>query len=111
MLDFLKKRTFERPTQPSAVHTEQIEYALQFESVLSNMEAHFRNSMDYRGVGINALKMVCEFYNGDWAGVILAELDLSIWRPHWWYKPEDIDRTDELVHEFESCEGLERWIQ
>lgn len=75
------------------------------------MEAHFRNSMDYRGVGINALKMVCEFYNGDWAGVILAELDLSIWRPHWWYKPEDIDRTDELVHEFESCEGLERWIQ
>lgn len=111
MFDFLKKRNSETAPPPSAVNTEQIEYALQFESVLSNMEAHFRNSMDYRGVGINALKMVCEFYNGDWAGVILAELDLSIWRPHWWYKPEDIDRTDELVHEFESCEGLERWIQ
>ena len=111
MFDFLKKRTFETAPQPSAVNTEQIEYALQFESVLSNMEAHFRNSMDYRGVGINALKMVCEFYNGDWASVILAELDLSIWRPHWWYKPEDIDRTDELVHKFESCEGLERWVQ
>ena len=107
----MKKRNSETAPPPSAVNTEQIEYALQFESVLSNMEAHFRNSMDYRGVGINALKMVCEFYNGDWAGVILAELVLSIWRPHWWYKPEDIDRTDELVHEFESCEGLERWIQ
>lgn len=98
MFDFLKKRNFATAPQPPAFNTEQIDYALQFESVLSNMETHFRNSMDYRGVRINALKMVCEFYNRDLADVILSEeLDLPIWRSHWWYKPEDIG-TDELVH-------------
>ena len=44
------------------------------------MEDHFRKTMDYHGVDINALKMICEFYDGDWAGVILAKLDLSICR-------------------------------
>lgn len=117
MFDLLKKKSptvvvqAESKCELDKPDKEKIEYALEFERILSSMEEHFRNSMDYPGVGINALKMICEFYEGDWAGVILAELDLSIWRPHWWYKPGAQDRTDELVHELESCEGLERWVQ
>ena len=111
VLDFLKRRSRNTTIQACPADQEKIEYAVQFEKVLSNMESHYRSSTDHYKVGISALKMLCEFYGGDWAGVILAELDLSFWRPHWWYRVGDVDRTDELVQEFESCEGLERWVQ
>lgn len=118
MLEFFKKRKQIEATQTDneqdtfgGTDREQIEYALLFEKMISNIETQFRNSVNYDEIGIHALQTVCEFYGGDWAGIILAELDVSIWRPHWWCRLGDIDRTGELVHEFESSVGLERWVQ
>lgn len=117
MLEFFKKRKRTEVTQANneqdtfGADREQIEYALLFEKTLSKIETQFKNSVDYDEIGIHALQTVCEFYGGDWAGIILAELDVSIWRPHWWCRPGDIDRTGELVQEFESSIELERWVQ
>ena len=118
MLDFFRKRPHDTIVQPeqtdklSSLDAEMIEYAVRFEHVLSNMESHFRkNSLDYRDVGINMLRMFCDFHQGDWAGILFADLDYAIWKPHWWYNPGCKDRTNELVEGFQSSVGLERWIQ
>lgn len=113
MFEFLKKyrEAAARSDGCSLPETEMIEYALQFESILSDMESHFRNTPDHCEVACRTLKLLCEFHQGDWAGVILVDLGCSIWKPYWWYNPASTDHTNELVKDFEPFTGWERWVQ
>ncbi|MBQ8237461.1 MAG: transcriptional regulator [Oscillospiraceae bacterium] len=95
------------------LHDEEREYtryAMEVERTLTSLEARLHTSDDPEEIAKMTLKAACEFYQGDWAGILEVDLDLNIWTPFWWYNTHPNDKTIEAMHEFESSEYLYRWV-
>lgn len=90
---------------------EYIYYCATQDRTLKQLEAFLHTSDDPEEIAIHTLKTACEFYGGDWAGIMSVDLDLDIWTPVWWYNTSDRDRTRELIHEFEAAEFMPGWIR
>ena len=89
---------------------EYIAYAQEFEQVLSTLESHVHESDDSQEIIMHAMKTACEFYGGDWVGFFEIDLELGLWTPTIWYNSNSVDRTINLIPEFESAEFLHRWL-
>ncbi len=48
---------------------------------------------------MKTLITACEFYEADWCGIILLDLDISVWRPYWWYDVKCGEMADTAFHE------------
>ena len=95
---------------PDMGHLEYIEYAQEFEQTLSKLESHMHESDDSREIITHTMKTACDFYGGDWVGFLEVDLELGLWTPTVWYNNNSEDKTDLLLHEFESAEFLHRWV-
>lgn len=89
---------------------EYIEYTQAVEQTLSILEEHLHLSDDPEEVATLTLKTACDFYQGDWAGILEIDMELNIWAPYWWYNISSDDKTKLLINEFESSEFLCRWV-
>ena len=89
---------------------EYTQYAIAVERTLRQLEAHLHTSDDPEEIAMLSLKTACEFYQGDWAGILEVDMDLNIWTPFWWYNTNPDDKTVETLNEFESSEFLYRWV-
>ncbi len=88
-----------------------IHYCTHQDKTLKQLEANLHTSDDPEEIAMGTLKTACDFYEGDWAGILEVDLDLGIWTPVWWYNPSGNDRTRQLMHEFEAAEFMPSWIQ
>lgn len=87
-----------------------VDFALGFVDRLSALENRLHISDDPDEIAHGAMKMACEFYQADWCGFLMVDLDLGLWTPYWWYNVNPADRTAELTNEFESAAKLDRWV-
>lgn len=90
---------------------EYIRYCIELEATLKELESHLHTSDDPEEIAMKTLKTACEFYGGDWSGILEVDLDLDIWTPVWWYNAGPRDRTKELMYEFEAAEFMPSWIK
>lgn len=97
-------------TEEEQEKLEYVCYAQKFEQTLSALEACLHESDDPEQIILHTLKTACEFYGGDWAGFLGLDQELKLWSPYAWYSNEAIDRTEELLNQYESSELLYRWI-
>lgn len=88
-----------------------IQYCVKQDRTLKALEANLHVTDDPVEIAIGTLKTACEFYGGDWAGILSVDMDLGLWTPVWWYNTNAQDRTHQLMHEFESIESMPSWIQ
>ena len=86
------------------------EYAQDVEHFLFDLESRVHTSNDPKDIAVQSLKTACEFYQGDWAGIVVADTNVDIWTPLWWYNTNPVDRTGSLIKEFESSEYFGTWI-
>lgn len=93
------------------VEEQQIEYALKFQRTLTELEAKLHESDNADDIIKHTLKTACDFYGGDWAGFLEADLDLGIWAPYVWYNPDPADRTMKLIREFEEANIMSEWLK
>lgn len=106
-----KKRCVENsPAQDVEEEFEYTNYAKHVEKTLCNLEANLHNSDDPEEIASFTLKTACDFYQGDWAGILEIDMELNIWTPYWWYNINSDDKTKYLINEFEFSEFLVRWI-
>ena len=70
----------------------------------------YRNS-DPQECALETLKTACDFYDGDWAGIIIVDFNLHIWSPLWWYNKSSDDKTTLVLNSLESSEYLDRWVR
>ena len=56
---------------------EEIQYALQFERTLRELEAHLHNTDDPEVIAKDMLVAATEFYDGDWCGIFDVDLTTS----------------------------------
>jgi len=90
---------------------EYIRYCIELEVTLKQLESYLHTSDDPHEIAMKTLKTACEFYGGDWSGILEVDLDLDIWTPVWWYNSHEYDRTTELIYEFEAAEFMPSWIK
>ena len=90
---------------------EYLHYCAHQDRTLKQLEANLHISDDPEEIAMGTLKTACDFYEGDWAGILEVDLDLDIWTPVWWYNPGQRDRTKDLLHEFEAAEFMSSWLQ
>lgn len=86
-------------------------YCTQQDRTLKELEANLHITDDPEEIAIGTLKTACDFYDGDWAGILSVDMDLGLWTPVWWYKVGKPDHTQMLMHEFESIESMPSWIR
>lgn len=87
-----------------------IQYAQNVEQALSHLESQLHNSDDPEEVIMHMLAAATEFYHGDWAGIMEADLVMKIWSPLWWYNRRTGGMTPNNFQDFEEGEYLIRWI-
>lgn len=90
---------------------EHIQYCIELESTLKQLESHLHTSDDPQEIAMKTLRTACDFYGGDWSGILEVDLDLDLWTPVWWYNAGDHDRTKELMYEFEAADFMPSWIK
>lgn len=92
------------------ISPEKMEFALEFVDTLATLETSLHTSDDPEEISRGAMKMACDFYQADWCGFLMVDLDLGLWTPYCWYNTNSQDRTEMLTSEYESATKLPRWI-
>lgn len=107
MLNGLFNRSKQNPEQEQS---EYIQYAQEVESTLRLLEAQLHESDDAGEIIQMVLKTACEFYQGDWVGFLEVDLEMDLWTPYVWYKPDGKDETEILLADVENFEPFTRWL-
>lgn len=89
---------------------EYLQYAQDVEKTLRNLESQLHNSDDPEEVIMHMLAAVTEFYDGDWAGILEADLVMKVWSPLWWYNRRTNAMTPNTFGDLQEGEYLVRWI-
>lgn len=88
-----------------------IQYALDFERTLRELEEYLHVSGDQEEIITRTLSTACDFYQGDWCGFIEVDMDLGLWTTTAWYNRAEEDQTSLLLKEFESSDVWTRWLE
>ena len=91
-------------------NSDNIQYALQFEQTLQNLETALHNSDDPEEIITKMLVAAVTFYDGDWAGIMEADLTMKVWSTLWWYNRKTDGMTPNNFGDLQEGEYLVRWI-
>lgn len=89
---------------------EYIQYAQDVEKTLSQLESQLHNSDDPEEIIMNTLVAATEFYDGDWAGIMDADLTMKIWSTLFWYNRKTNSMSPNRFGDIEEGDNLWRWI-
>ena len=90
---------------------EYIQYAQDVEQALRHLEMSLHNSDDPEEITMRMLVAATEFYDGDWAGIMEADLTMKIWSTLWWYNRNTGGMTPNSFGDLQEGEYLVRWIE
>ena len=96
--------------QQLAGSLEDIQYALGFEHALRSLESQLHNTDNPEVIALEMLVAAVEFYDGDWCGVVEADLEVGAWTPLWWYDRRTGGMTPTRFLELEDAAPMQRWI-
>lgn len=89
---------------------EYIEYAQDVERGLSQLETSLHDSDDPEEVIMRMLVAATKFYDGDWAGIMEADLTMKIWSTLFWYNRNTGSMSPNRFGDIEEGDYLWRWI-
>ena len=90
---------------------EYIQYAISMDQAITQLVDDLHNSDDPEEILQEMLVAVTEFYDGDWAGIMEADLTMKIWSTYWWYNRKTGGMTPNRFGDLEEGEYLWRWIE
>lgn len=90
---------------------EYIQYTNEMDQYVTELVDGLHNSDDPTEILQETLVAVTEFYDGDWAGVMEADLTMKVWSTYWWYNRKTGGMTPNRFGDLEDGEYLWRWIE
>ena len=97
------------PEKLAQYDDEYLLYCVEKDRVETVLESTLHETDDPKEIIDVTLKTVCEFYGGDWAGVMDIDMDTCLWRPVCWFRAGGAtDRTRELISGLEDAEVMPR---
>lgn len=100
----------EMTTAAEGNQNEYIQYAQEVEQALSILESNLHNCDDPEEIIMNMLIAAVTFYDGDWAGIMEADLTMKVWSTLWWYNRKTGGMTPNRFGDLQEGEYLIRWI-
>lgn len=95
---------------PDPVPDEYIKYTISMDQTLTQLVDGLHNSDDPEEILQAMLVAVTKFYDGDWAGIMEADLTMKVWSTYWWYNKRTGGMTPNRFGDLEDGEYLWRWI-
>ena len=95
----------------SADEYQEFLYSRQFERELIELEHRLHNAEDPMEISIEVLKTACRFYEADWAGVLLVDMEAAMWRAEVWYDVQKGSNKRILIEELEYSDDFSRWVK
>lgn len=86
------------------------QYTVHMDQTITQLVDSLHNSDDPGEILQEMLVAVTEFYDGDWAGIMEADLTIKIWSTYWWYNRRTGGMTPNRFGDLEDGEYLIRWI-
>lgn len=90
---------------------EYLQYTVGMDQTITQLVNGLHNSDDPEEIIQEMLVAVTEFYDGDWAGIMEADLTMKIWSTYWWYNRRTGGMTPNRFGDLEDGEYLWRWIE
>lgn len=91
--------------------SEYINYCQDVELALSQLESSLHDSDDPEEIITRMLVAAYSFYDGDWAGIMEADLSMKVWSTLWWHNRRTGGMTPNHFQDLEEGEYLVRWIE
>lgn len=85
-------------------------YARDVERVIAQMDESLCKAKDPEVQIMDFLKMVAVFCDGDWAGILDADLTMKLWSASWWYNRRTDGMTPNSFGDLEEGDYLNTWI-
>jgi hypothetical protein len=74
-----------------------------FQTIVS-VEADAHNEEDPMAIAVRVMKACCDFYDADWCGILIADLQTQVFIPEIWYEPGIGPMQDTLFNDIEFTE-------
>ena len=81
-----------------------------FQTIVS-VEADAHNEEDPMAIAVRVMKACCDFYDADWCGILIADLQTQAFIPEIWYEPGIGPMQDTLFNDIEFMEEFATWAQ
>lgn len=91
-------------------HDEYLQYAVEVEQALTQLESNLHDCDDPKEIITKMLIAAALFYDGDWAGIMEADLTMKVWSTLWWYNRRTGGMTPNSFGDLQEGEYLVRWI-
>lgn len=98
------------PTGSDVNQCEYIQYTTGMDQTITQLVDGLHNSDDPEEILQETLIAVTEFYDGDWAGIMEADLTMKVWSTYWWHNRKTGGMTPNRFGDLEDGEYLWRWI-
>ena len=100
------------PEKLAQYDDEYLLYCVEKDRVETVLESTLHETDNPKEIIDVTLKTVCEFYGGDWAGVMDIDMDTCLWRPVCWFRAGGAtDRTLYRLSGLEDAEVMPRWLE
>lgn len=106
----MKQSAYDKNPISDTLSDEYIEYTISMDQALTQLVDGLHNSDDPEEILQAMLVAVTEFYDGDWAGIMEADLTMIVWSTYWWYNKRTGGMTPNRFGDLEDGEYLWRWI-
>lgn len=103
------KNSFNSSADPDIFSDEQVKAAIELEQMMVRLEKEFRRDLVPKDIIMKVLRLTCEYYDGDWSGVLDIQQDIGVWAPYWWYNARTKGMTPTRFYEFENVSEYPTW--
>lgn len=95
------------PKELEQYDDEYLRYCVEKDLIETVLESTLHETDDPKEISDLTLKTVCDFYGGDWSGVMDIDMDTCLWRPVCWFRAGGAnDTTLERLSGFEDAEVI-----
>ena len=88
---------------------EQVKAAVELDRMMVQLEHEFRRDLNPKDIILKVLRLTCEYYGGDWCGVLDISQDIGVWAPYWWYDAKTGGMTLTNFYDFENVSEYPTW--
>lgn len=106
--------TFQVPEGQRLISEEDYQRYRFYEELLHKIfdtEAALHNIEDPTEIAIGVMKAACDLYDGDWSGILIADMHSQVWRPEMWFDIHTGPMTETLFYDFEMTEDFATWVR
>lgn len=91
------------------VYDEQTLAAVELDQMMVRLEKEFRRDLVPKDIIMKVLRLTCEYYDGDWCGVLDIQQDIGVWTPYWWYDAKNGEMAPTQFFEYENVNEFPTW--